>query len=267
MPYATWSNGYRSGGFIAAFRLLQPRRSRPTTRRPWRATSSVSRATWLDNMLRLNGNVFFMDYKDKQEETPPARHAERHRPEDCGGERFDGAKSAVWSWKCRPSRPMACTCARTWLTSIPGLRRFSSIDGKAGRGHFSNLEFRRAPEWTGNIDATYEWKTSANTNVGACRLPLSRRAPDQLHNSPELTNDAQHLVDASINYDFGRTRLSLFGRNLTEEDGYMIGYDVAASGPTRLRVRRAPGASRWHTVLASSNLIDGAALLAPLRSE
>ena len=91
------------------------------------------------------------------------------------------------------------------------------------------LEFRRAPEWTGNIDATYEWKTSANTNMWA---RVSYHYLDGYYtdftNAPELTNDAQNLVDASINYEFGTTRLSLFGRNLTGEDGYMIGYDVAS---------------------------------------
>lgn len=42
-----------------------------------------------------------------------------------------------------------------------------------------------------------------------------------------LHNDSQNLIDASINYNFGQTQISLFGRNLTEEDGYGIGYDVA----------------------------------------
>ena len=47
-------------------------------------------------------------------------------------------------------------------------------------------------------------------------------------NSPELENDAQQLVDASINYAMNNgLQFSLFGRNLTDEDGYSHGYDVA----------------------------------------
>lgn len=46
-------------------------------------------------------------------------------------------------------------------------------------------------------------------------------------NAPQVTNEVQHLVNASINLEFAATRLSLYGRNLTGADGYMIGYDVA----------------------------------------
>ena len=89
------------------------------------------------------------------------------------------------------------------------------------------LEFRRAPEWTGNFDATYEWDVGANMMWARVAYHYLGEHQTNFDNSPELENDTQHLVDASINYDYGRTRFSLFGRNLTEEDGYMIGYDVA----------------------------------------
>jgi iron complex outermembrane receptor protein len=47
-------------------------------------------------------------------------------------------------------------------------------------------------------------------------------------NSPELENGSQSLVDASINYAMSNgVQFSLFGRNLTDEDGYSHGYDVA----------------------------------------
>ena len=46
-------------------------------------------------------------------------------------------------------------------------------------------------------------------------------------NSPELENDAQHLLDASVNWEMDNVRVSVFGRNLSDEDGYTHGYDVA----------------------------------------
>jgi iron complex outermembrane receptor protein len=46
-------------------------------------------------------------------------------------------------------------------------------------------------------------------------------------NKPELHNDTQTLVDASFSYDINNWYVSVFGRNLTEEDGYQIGFDVA----------------------------------------
>ena len=46
-------------------------------------------------------------------------------------------------------------------------------------------------------------------------------------NSPELENDDQHLVDASVNFSINSFTFSVFGRNLLDEDGYSHGYDVA----------------------------------------
>ena len=45
-------------------------------------------------------------------------------------------------------------------------------------------------------------------------------------NNPNLRNAAQYLLDASISYKFNKTMISVFGRNLADENGYTIGYDV-----------------------------------------
>ncbi len=46
-------------------------------------------------------------------------------------------------------------------------------------------------------------------------------------NRPELENDDQHIVDASVNYAINGVTLSLFGRNLTDEDGWAHGLNVS----------------------------------------
>jgi iron complex outermembrane receptor protein len=46
-------------------------------------------------------------------------------------------------------------------------------------------------------------------------------------NKPELTNDSQSIVNASLNYAYRNFQVSAYGHNLTEEDGYGIGFDVA----------------------------------------
>lgn len=38
---------------------------------------------------------------------------------------------------------------------------------------------------------------------------------------------AQNLVDASVNFEVNNWRFAVFGRNLSDEDGYTHGYDVA----------------------------------------
>jgi iron complex outermembrane receptor protein len=41
-----------------------------------------------------------------------------------------------------------------------------------------------------------------------------------------LRNKAQYMLDASISYKINNTMISVFGKNLADEDGYTIGYDV-----------------------------------------
>ena len=104
---------------------------------------------------------------------------------------------------------------------------FKFNDG-TGIQDLSYLKFRRAPKWTGSLDATYEWNLNSNTSMWS-RVSYHYLGGyfTDFTNAAELTNKAQNLVDASINLEYNTTRFSIYGRNLTGEDGYMIGYDVA----------------------------------------
>lgn len=42
-----------------------------------------------------------------------------------------------------------------------------------------------------------------------------------------LEPDAQNLIDTSANFAMNNGRFALFGRTLSDEDGYNHGYDVA----------------------------------------
>ncbi|MGI9284912.1 MAG: hypothetical protein ACR2P1_05955, partial [Pseudomonadales bacterium] len=57
-------------------------------------------------------------------------------------------------------------------------------------------------------------------------------------NRAELANDDQHLIDLSVNYAINGVQVSLFGRNLTDEDGYAHGLNV--SGLWAYAIPRAP---------------------------
>src|SRR5690606_35593144 len=92
---------------------------------------------------------------------------------------------------------------------------------------FSSFEFRRAPEYTGTVDATYEWDVAGGNAWirGSYRYIGEHYTNDT--NNEELKNDSQGIVDASINYAINNLQFSLFGRNLTDQDGYTHGYEVA----------------------------------------
>ena len=104
----------------------------------------------------------------------------------------------------------------------------------------SFLKIRRAPKWTWDLGATYEhdigpgsfWITGAVHYVGAHEITFL--------NNPNLRNKGQYLVDGSVNYKINNTTLSVFGKNLANEKGWTIGYDVqgvwsyAAPRPPRI---------------------------------
>jgi iron complex outermembrane receptor protein len=105
---------------------------------------------------------------------------------------------------------------------------FKYTDINGGVVDLSALEFRRAPDLTGTLDATYEWDMANGSAWVRGSFHYIGEHFTNVTNSPELENDAQQLVDASINYAMNNgLQFSLFGRNLTDEDGYSHGYDVA----------------------------------------
>ena len=103
---------------------------------------------------------------------------------------------------------------------------YEALDGSIV--DLSALEFRRAPDFTGSLDATYEWEMAGGEAWVRGAYHFIGEHFTNVTNSPELENDAQHLVTASVNYAMNNgLQFSLFGRNLTDEDGYTHGYDVA----------------------------------------
>ncbi len=227
MVYGTWSNGYRAGGFntrVASY-------SEATTPYDQETVESYEigyKSSWMDNRLRFNTAVFLMKYDDKQEEL--------HLPDTLSG---TGQKTVVanastaemkgieFELQAEPTDNLYLRANLAYLDAA--YDEFTFFDALVGAEvDFSNLDFRRAPEWTGNIDMTYEWDVAGNTMWARVAYHYLGEHETNFDNSPELHNDSQGLLDASINYDYGKARFSLFGRNLTEEDGYMIGYDVAS---------------------------------------
>ena len=225
MFFATYSVGFRAGGFngrVASLEeAIQPYDPETVDNYELGVKSEL-----FDNRVRLNATIFSMDYQDKQEEL--------QLPSD---QTDTGQKTVVIN-------PSSATIqgiefdVQAYLTENLSLRAnlgyldseyddFVYTDPEGSVVDLSNLEFRRAPEWTGTIDATYEWEVGG----GNAWVRGSYRYIDEhfttATNNPETANDSQGLVDASINYAIGDLQFSLFGRNLTDEDTYTHGYEVA----------------------------------------
>ena len=224
MGYVTYSKGYRSGGFNGRVNSLEE------ARQPYDPETVDNyevgfKSEWMDRRLRLNGSIFYMEYDDKQEEL--------QLPSDTGtGQKtvVTNASSATiegveLELQAYVSNNLTVRANLGYLDTEYDDFQYEDINGTVI--DLSDLEFRRAPEWTATVDATYEWEMAGGEAWVRGAYHYLDDHFVNVTNSPELENDSQGIVDASVNYSINSFTFSLFGRNLTDEDGYTHGYDVA----------------------------------------
>ena len=228
MAYVTYSSGYRAGGFngrVGTYvEAVEP--YDPETVDNYEAGFKYQSD---DSRFRFNGSLFYMIYDDKQEEL---------QLPSVGDDGSTGQKTVVTNaseatiWGVELETQAVLGEGLSLRANLGFLDTeydsFQYTDAFTGETvDLSGLEFRRAPDVTGTVDLTYEWDM-ANGRAwvrGAYHYLADHWV--NVTNAPELENDAQHLMDASINFEFNNWKFSVFGRNLTDEDGYTHGYDVA----------------------------------------
>lgn len=223
MVYATFAKGYRSGGFNGRVD------SQESARVPYDPETVDNfevgfKSEWADGRVRLNGAVFYMDYQDKQEEIGLAS-------DGATGQRISVFNAADATMQGLELEVQAIVSEGLTVSANMGYLdteydEFTFNDG-FGIVDNSGLEFRRAPEFTGSVNATYEWDIGEGQAWvrGSYRF-LGEHFIEQT-NRAELENDDQTLIDLSVNYAVNGLTFSLFGRNLTEEDGWAHGLNVS----------------------------------------
>ena len=223
MIYATYAKGYRSGGFNGRVDSV------PSATIPYNPETVDNyelgfKTEWMGQRLRLNGAIFYMDYQDKQEEIGLASDG------------ATGQRISVFNAADATMQGIELELQALITDNLSVRANLGYLDSEYDEFTFDNgfeivdnsgLEFRRAPDFTGSIDATYEWQMGNGQAWvrGAYRF-LGEHFIEQT-NRPELENDAQHLVDASANYSVNGLTFSVFGRNLTGEDGWAHGLNVS----------------------------------------
>ena len=226
MVYALWSRGYRGGGF----------NGRPAT--IGAATIPYDPET-LDNYevgfktefangrVRLNGAAFLMKYKNMQQDldvpAPGTSTGRENRTINASSAEFKGVELDLTA---RVTRGLRINGNLGYLKAK--YKNFlGDIYSTGTPVDASFLKIRRAPKWTWNLGAVYEadigsnasaWVTGDVHYLGAHEITFL--------NNPNLRNGGQYLVDASVNVRFNKTTVSLFGKNLANEKGWTIGYDV-----------------------------------------
>jgi iron complex outermembrane receptor protein len=229
MIYGLFSAGYRSGGFNGRIDSVE------TAVAPYDPETVDNyelgyRSEWANRTVIFNATIFYMDYADKQEEIQLAS-------ESSGTGQvtrvFNAANATI---KGAEFELMWLVSEGFTLRANLGLLDAKYDDFVVNTGtaedpvftDFSHLDFRRAPKNNFSLVGNYEWQVGGGRMMIQAGWRYLGAHEVDFANKPELHNSAQNLIDGSINYYYNDWYFSLFGRNLADEDGYQIGFDVAS---------------------------------------
>ena len=223
MAYLLYSKGYRAGGFDG----------RPST---YGAASTPYNPETVDNYeggwkaeffshrLRVNGSVFDMKYKNKQEEeSVPVSGG-------TGQETLvvNASSATIWGAELDVAGDIAPGLTVTGNIGYLNARYDKLIDPVTGT-NLSHLHLRRAPPVTATIAPSYTW--SLGKGRATVQVDYHYVGPEELTflNSPQSSNRHQNIVNASIDYQINRTQIGIYGMNLAKNDAWTQAYDVGAA--------------------------------------
>jgi iron complex outermembrane receptor protein len=241
MAYATWSKGFRSGGYNG-------RAASFTSAGPYDAETVESYEAGLktelfERRLRLNGAVFSSTYSDMQVGAQGLTSGGVYESivTNAGKARIDGIEAeALWivGGGFRINGNIA------WLDARfeENFTDFTS-DGIDNPTDNSDLPLAYAPEWSGSLGITYE----RHVGIGDLTFNANAVYMDDIYTSGGVLNrtsdvqvrDANTLYDATLSLEGDAGwRVALWGKNLTDETVINNTFGLGALG--NLRIYQAP---------------------------
>lgn len=234
LAYALWTKGFRSGSFNARAPLAEA--LGPVDEEEVSSYEIGVKTQLFDNRLRLNVAAYLSDYENIQRTisdtvliggVPQVLQIPRN-----------AAEAQIWGFEVE-SRFIVTTGLSLDFSvgyTNAGYDEFSGVDADRDGSYVAaaddplaaDLEFERVPEWQYTLAATYE---ATLTGLGFVNFRAAYQWQDSQFidtlNSPSLELDSYGIVDASIGFtDMSRRyKLSLFGRNLSDEEFYDFGFD------------------------------------------
>ncbi|MFC0202858.1 TonB-dependent receptor [Novosphingobium soli] len=250
MVYASWSRGYRSGGFSprAGSAESASRAYGPETVDSYEIGGKFD---MMGGMLQLNLAGFISKYKDLQQNNNVfcATCATQNETvtSNVGSATIKGIEA---DFTLRPTQGLTISGALGLLDSkfkgfiVGGV---SPVTGAIIPFDFSNNDLIYNPDMTASLSATYTVPTSFGEVVGNVGYRYIGRYDQQISvggltgdttngpaivtgNDPRVRTDEQNLVDASLTtrFDLAGTEahVTLFGRNLLDDRGPTHGFTV-----------------------------------------
>ncbi len=231
MVYATFSTGFKSGGFNEQAGTLT---SAAFSFDPEEAESFEvgMKSDLLDNTLRLNLAVFVVEYADLQLDSVISISA------DPGQESVVTNAGEMTSWGIEADVMWLATESLTIDATLGILDaeydKFScNLDKDITNGNedCSKLDVKRTPDMTGSLSVTYN--IPLKSMGGDLDLNVNATYTDAFYNDIFNTTASEHeevtLLNASVSYvtENEGLRISAFGRNITDEEYQTSGLGVA----------------------------------------
>jgi len=223
MVYGLFSRGFRAGGFDGRpgdyFAASTP--YNPETVDNFEVGF---KSEFFERRLRVNASIFEMKYKDKQEEESiPSTSG-------TGQETLvvNASKATIKGIELDFAANIGAGFSLSGNVGILRAEYDTLVDPVSGTD-LSNLHLRRAPPVTAALTPQYEW--SVGPGLASVQLDYHYVGPEELtfYNTPQGHNEHQNILNASINYQYNQTRISVYGTNLTKNDAWTQAYDVGAA--------------------------------------
>jgi iron complex outermembrane recepter protein len=254
LVYASWSRGYRSGGFSNRAQTAA------STLAPYDSETVDSyeigwKAAFLDRKVQLNVAAFYSDYQDLQQNTTIAAivggvSTNETIVSNVGSSIVKGLEADL---TIKPTKGLTFSGTlgildrkfKGFITQAPGATAFLDTYD------YTAVDAIYSPKFNASMNATYEAETSfgsITSNVGvrfigkydqqisigantARVLANGSTLFTVLNNDPRVRTDNQALLDASIStkFDLGgaKAKLTVYGRNLLDDRGPSAAFTVA----------------------------------------
>lgn len=232
MAYATWSSGFKSGGFNGA-NSNTTQQLAPYREEELKAVEIGTKARLLNGRMQVNAAAFWYDYEDKQEQDLAVTFVSNisgltNVPES----RINGAELEI-QWLA--AEGLNINLGVAYLDTL--IEEWDAVDGAASvwpnvvTRDASGLELAQAPEWQFNGLVSYEWPVSNNLFMEVA-ADVAYKDDTTGGAQPADATEEYTVANArvSIGSQDGRWRAQLWGRNIFDEYYYPAAY-TGGNGP------------------------------------
>lgn len=220
--YGTFGTGFRSGNYNsrAAAAAIQT----PADPEKVESFEAGVKSTFADGRVRMNLALFQTEYDDIQRIVQGTIPGVPFFVQTLLNAATAEIRGVELESTFAPTDSITLDAGFGWLDAK--FDEFRGIDANRDRviddadiAAARNLEFDRVPEWTSYVAATYTLPLRPFDGELAMRGSWSYTSEfhTSVDNNPDLAQDAYSLFDASLNYSRDNWRVSLFGRNLSNE--------------------------------------------------